>query len=48
MALLNIFSRASWPFACLLWRNVYLDLLLRAVLGSHPTLGDLGAEYKQS
>ena len=48
MALLNISSRASWRFACLLWRNVYLGLLLPAMLGSHPTPGDLGAEYKQA
>ena len=26
--ILTIFSCASWPFICLLWRNVYLDLLV--------------------
>ena len=25
--MLNIFSCASWPSVCLLWRNVYLGLL---------------------
>ena len=25
--MLSIFSCASWPFVCLLWRNVYLNLL---------------------
>ena len=25
--MLSIFSRAFWPSVCLLWRNVYLDLL---------------------
>ena len=25
--MLSIFSCACWPFACLLWINVYLDLL---------------------
>ena len=25
--ILRIFSCACWPFVCLLWRNVYLDLL---------------------
>ena len=26
--MLSIFSCASWPSVCLLWRNVYLGLLL--------------------
>lgn len=25
--MLRIFTRAYWPFACLLWRNDYLDSL---------------------
>ena len=27
LVMLSIFSCASWPSVCLLWRNVYLDLL---------------------
>ena len=31
--MLSIFSCASWPSVCLLWRNVYLGLLLIFWLG---------------
>ena len=27
LAMLNIFSWASWPSVCLLWKNVYLGVL---------------------
>ena len=27
IVMLSIFSCAFWPFVCLLWRNIYLDLL---------------------
>ena len=32
--MLSAFSCASWPFVCLLWRNVYLDLLPIFLLAS--------------
>ena len=28
IVMLNIFSCDCWPLVCLLWRNVYLDLLI--------------------
>ena len=33
IAMLNIFSCGFWPFICLLWINVYLDLLSIFLLG---------------
>ena len=45
IVMLSIFSCTSWPSICLLWRNVYLDLLpiswLRKYVGGgmNPELG---------